>query len=86
MSFSLLCFRLLKQISLSNITLTLSLLARNAICSADQNSILANFVYLATVNSVRSQKLKFEQVTASNISYESYFYKDCNGCNPIKIF
>ena len=65
--------------------LTLSLLAVNVICSADQNSILAIFVYHTTINSVRSWKLYFDQVATSNISSESYFYKDFNGFNPIKI-
>ena len=65
--------------------LTLSLLARNVICSADQNSILANFVYHTTINSVRSRKLNFDQVTTNNTTPERYFYKDFNGFNPIKI-
>ena len=57
------------------VTLTLSLLARNVICSADQNSILANFVYHTTINSVRSWKLYFVQITTSNTPPESYFYR-----------
>ena len=65
--------------------LTLSLLARNVICCADQNSILEYFVYHTAINSDRSHNLNFEQVTTSDMPSESYFNKDFNGFNLIQI-
>ena len=62
-----------KLVSFSKI-ITLSLLAKSVMRSADQNCILAIFVLHAKIYPVRSPKLNIEQVATSNISPKSYYF------------